>query len=1433
VATAVYNILTATPTFSPAGGNYTAAQTVTIGTATSGASIRYTTDGSTPSDTVGTVYNGPVTVNATTTLKAVAYATGLTNSSVATAVYNILATTPTFSPAGGNYTAAQTVTISTTTSGAAIRYTTDGSTPSDTVGTVYSGPVTVNATTTLKAVAYAIGLTNSSVAIAVYNILATTPTFSPAGGNYTAAQTVTISTTTSGAAIRYTTDGSTPSDTVGTVYSGPVTVGATTTLKAVAYASGLTNSSVATAVYTITLVAAPPTFSPAAGTYTSAQVVTISTPTTGAAIRYTIDGSTPSDTVGTIYSGPVTVSATTTLKAIAYASGYTNSSVATAVYNIQASILAITSLSPTSGPVGTILTITGTNFGATQGGSQLIISGFPVAPTSWSATRITVAVPYWANGSNVTVKVVVDGVASNTWNFTLTPNITGVFPPSGTVGTNVTITGINFGANQGASTVTFNGAAATPTSWSDSYISVAVPSGATTGNLVVTVAGVPSNGWNFPVPPSVTSLSPTTGAAGVQVTISGSGFGATQGTSAVWLGSTFAKPISWSDTRVVATVAANATSGTAQVQRGGYWSDPLPFVVSTATISNVTPSSGVPGTQVTISGSGFGAVPGSGQVWLGTLAGVVQSWSDAQVVATVAPGSTSGNAQVLQNGVMSNAVPFSVNMPHITAVSPPLGVPGTSVTITGTGFGSFQGSGGNVLLGSTSGQVLSWSDTQVVALVASTSLTGIAQIQQNGVASNAVGFTVPVPGGNIVLPALLNMVVGDTHTVQALGPTGQPAKGLTWTSSDPTVVSLSSPTDDPPVLTALSAGHVKITGGTATVDVTVSAGALPLGTVLWSNPGNGSGVAKIVPAVPSPSGVADVFAFQGDGTVQAITSDGLTAWTAYVGDALNGGQFGQAVPDFQGGLVVMDRNANSIVKLDGMTGQGYTAYTADQSSELVCLYSQGSDSDCHGVAVHTDGTIFAIQHDPETDAVSVIGIKPTTGTHFSVPLDSTGTGTFGPATALGLIIAGDGYAYVPYQSDECGYKDATEYYHLKLLRVGSDGSYTNISIHDWSIAGHLDPCEVPVYAHTGIITNADTGIVLTWAQEGTELGMAITTGSAVSLVGAPTIAGQNGAIVPVLQAQDGSFVGTAQVGDPENPTPYMVAFDATGSVRWSVPNEQPQIATEDGGVIGQSGVTYDQNGSATGQISLPTYSWTGNAYQVGPVAQLLAPFVKLAVGFWPFKRANSSGNLAAAKVTQLKLRTFKLNGAKNIDFAGIVRDAQDTWSKQSNGTIALWWDHSIQNVDPCGVPNCTTDDSSYLNVLSTDIGPLWTQSDYFLKKFPIRQGINVVHNAALPQGVYGITLPVPVSPYPSFNGGSNVIVLPNDTAKVLGHEVGHVLGLTHVSTPLNLMCGVPPGTDNWAIQALDSFWCFVSTSYSLNDGQLATAKAKALSLVEK
>jgi Domain of unknown function (DUF4082)/Chitobiase/beta-hexosaminidase C-terminal domain len=78
----------AAPVFSPPAGSYDSPQAVTVSSTTSGASIRYTTDGSLPSETAGIPYNGPIMVSSNTTLQAIAYASGMTDSAVTSSTYS-------------------------------------------------------------------------------------------------------------------------------------------------------------------------------------------------------------------------------------------------------------------------------------------------------------------------------------------------------------------------------------------------------------------------------------------------------------------------------------------------------------------------------------------------------------------------------------------------------------------------------------------------------------------------------------------------------------------------------------------------------------------------------------------------------------------------------------------------------------------------------------------------------------------------------------------------------------------------------------------------------------------------------------------------------------------------------------------------------------------------------------------------------------------------------------------------------------------------------------------------------------------------------------------------------------------------------------------------------------------------------------------------
>jgi hypothetical protein len=258
----------AAPVFSPEGGSYASGQTVSIVTTTPGASIRYTRDGSTPTSTLGRLYDGPFTINSTTTVKAVAYKSTTTNSPVSSAIFTIngsggITVTDPWNPeitlsgiqAIMGYGGSMTVTAMATPAPDSYAWYLDGIKISgaDSASITLGGSMVPGSYLATVVVGKGGILASKHFSFTILDIaLVSAPVFSLGSGIYNGTKTVTMTSSTPGASMRFTTDGSTPSESYGIPYTSDLSVTSTQTIRALAYKSGMISSIVSTATYTIT-----------------------------------------------------------------------------------------------------------------------------------------------------------------------------------------------------------------------------------------------------------------------------------------------------------------------------------------------------------------------------------------------------------------------------------------------------------------------------------------------------------------------------------------------------------------------------------------------------------------------------------------------------------------------------------------------------------------------------------------------------------------------------------------------------------------------------------------------------------------------------------------------------------------------------------------------------------------------------------------------------------------------------------------------------------------------------------------------------------------------------------------------------------------------------------------------------------------------------
>jgi FtsP/CotA-like multicopper oxidase with cupredoxin domain len=233
----------------------------------------------------------------------------------------------------------------------------------------------------------------------------------------------------------------------------------------------------------------------------------------------------------------------------------------------------VTGISPTSGPVGTLVTISGTNLEDPEGHGSVQFDGIATPILSESSTSLQVKIPAGATTGTFRVHASGAGYSSTTFTVTATPApvISSISHNYGAPGAVNTITGSNFGAGQGASTVTFNGTAGTPTAWSASSITVPVPAGATTGNIVVKVGGQASNGVAFSIypDPSITGIAPSSGPVGTVVTVTGVNLKDPENLGLVQFNGITVTPTTLTNTSVQFAIPSGGTTGKVLIYSSG------------------------------------------------------------------------------------------------------------------------------------------------------------------------------------------------------------------------------------------------------------------------------------------------------------------------------------------------------------------------------------------------------------------------------------------------------------------------------------------------------------------------------------------------------------------------------------------------------------------------------------------------------------------------------------------------------------------------------------------------------------------------------------------------------------------------------------------------------------------------------------------------
>ena len=335
----------------------------------------------------------------------------------------------------------------------------------------------------------------------------------------------------------------------------------------------------------------------------------------------------------------------------------------------------VTAFAPQSGPVGSSVIITGTNFSTTASENRVTFhDGRPAAVTRATATALTVTVPNRAKTGAITVSVNGQRDTSDE-DFTVTaataqptadPTITAFTPQRGNVGTSITITGTNFSRIMSDNSVYFHdGIQANIIRSTATELEVNVPDKAITGKIRVEVNNRSvTSGTDFVVitatarpAPTITAFAPRSGLVGSSVTITGTNFSTTASENTVTFHDGIQADVTGATTTKLTVMVPNgAEKGKIRVEvndksaasRSDFTVTSPPVGPAPApTITAFTPTYGMAGSAVTIKGANFSTTASENTVTFHNgVSALVTNATTTELTVTVPTGAKTGGGHI-------------------------------------------------------------------------------------------------------------------------------------------------------------------------------------------------------------------------------------------------------------------------------------------------------------------------------------------------------------------------------------------------------------------------------------------------------------------------------------------------------------------------------------------------------------------------------------------------------------------------------------------------------------------------------------------------------------------------------------------------------------------------------------------------------------------